>query len=146
MAKKRRDQPKTDTRRPPSPRPHDVDELRRRLEHERDAAVARLQTLRVSPEFEEHAGPGGNESTQEEGDAAQASERRDMSFTTRARLARRINDLTAALERMGRGDYGRCSLCGRDIEPERLAAIPEAETCLECQAARERGGVPHRAA
>jgi DnaK suppressor protein len=118
----------------------DLDELRRRLTRERDDALGRLQAFRISAELGENAPPRGNESTLDEGDAAQASERRDMSFTTHERLTRRIDRLSAALERIGRGDYGRCALCGRDIEPERLVALPEADTCLACQAARERLG------
>jgi DnaK suppressor protein len=117
-----------------------VGEVRRRLTREREAAIARLQALVVSSELGENAPPGGNESTLEEGDAAQASASRDISFTTRERLARRINQLAAALERITRGEYGRCSVCGRDIEPQRLAAIPEADSCLSCQSARERVG------
>jgi RNA polymerase-binding protein DksA len=127
-------------------RPAGPEDPRARIERERAEAVARLQALHVSPDLEEEAAPGGNESTLEEGDAAQASERRDMSFTTRERLARRINALTAALERIQRGEYGRCRVCGREIEPERLAAIPEASTCLDCQAQLERPGAPDRAA
>jgi RNA polymerase-binding transcription factor DksA len=157
MAKKLRVQRKAGARRKPRPgsgKPEasvpergapgrraetDVGELRRRLTREREAAIERLQALLVSSEFGENAPPRGNESSLEEGDAAQASTSRDMSFTTRERLARRINQLAAALERMARGEYGRCSVCGQAIEPERLAAIPEADTCLACQSARERG-------
>jgi RNA polymerase-binding transcription factor DksA len=142
MAKKPREQQKTDA----DTRPARIDEARERLTRERGAAVARLRALRVSPEFDEQAPPGGNESTLEEGDAAQASERRDMSFTTRERVARRINELTAALERIERGEYGRCGVCGNDIEPERLRAIPEAATCLRCQERLERTGTPEQAA
>lgn len=57
---------------------------------------------------------------------------------TRERLADRINRLTAALERVVEGTYGRCEGCGRDIERPRLEALPEASRCLECQARSER--------
>lgn len=120
-----------------------VDKPRARVQQELDAAVARLQQLRLSPDFAEGAAPGGGETTLEEGDAAQASENRDVSFTTRERLARRVNQLTAALERIERGTYGQCTECGRAIEPARLAAIPEAATCLQCQADHERRARNH---
>ncbi len=119
---------------------HGATSLRGRLQQERDAAIARLQQLRTSADLDESATVGGNESALDEGDAAQVSERRDVSFATRERLARRVNQLTAALERLERDDYGRCTVCGQDIEPERLAAIPEAATCLACQELQERGG------
>ncbi len=37
----------------------------------------------------------------------------------------------AALERLDEGSYGRCSVCGKEIDDERLEARPEAETCRE---------------
>lgn len=120
--------------------------LRARLQQERDAAIARLQQHHVSPELDEGSPAGGNESALDEGDAAQVSERRDVSFATRERLARRINQLTAALERLDRDDYGRCIICGQDIDPERLVAIPEAATCLPCQQRQERSGAPEAVA
>lgn len=35
----------------------------------------------------------------------------------------------------GRAD---CADCGEPIPPERRAAVPEAETCVDCQSRRER--------
>jgi DnaK suppressor protein len=46
----------------------------------------------------------------------------------RARLA----DVDAALARAAAGNYGRCAECGRPIAPERLAARPQARTCIDC--------------
>ncbi|WP_308282673.1 TraR/DksA family transcriptional regulator [Pseudonocardia nigra] len=36
-----------------------------------------------------------------------------------------------ALERLDDGSYGRCAVCGRDIDDERLEARPEVATCRE---------------
>ena len=44
----------------------------------------------------------------------------------------RMNQIDQALERIERGDYGKCNLCGREIDLERLETQPEADTCLEC--------------
>ena len=46
----------------------------------------------------------------------------------RARLA----DVDAALARAEAGDYGRCASCGGQIAAERLAARPQARTCISC--------------
>jgi RNA polymerase-binding transcription factor DksA len=43
---------------------------------------------------------------------------------------RRIAEARRALED---GSYGICKGCGRPIPPERLAAVPEAVRCLDCQ-------------
>ena len=62
-----------------------------------------------------------------------------------ARLAARLDDrdraeLTAiegALTRIERGEYGTCRACGKPIPDARLRALPAAEFCLPCAAARE---------
>jgi RNA polymerase-binding transcription factor DksA len=40
--------------------------------------------------------------------------------------------ILAALERVRAGTYGRCLSCGEPIPYARLAAIPEAQTCIDC--------------
>jgi RNA polymerase-binding transcription factor len=44
----------------------------------------------------------------------------------------RLADVDAALARAATGDYGRCAECGREIAAERLAARPQARTCIAC--------------
>jgi DnaK suppressor protein len=46
----------------------------------------------------------------------------------------------AALVRLDDGTYGACLRCGRPIAPERLAALPWAAHCIECQRIVGRGG------
>jgi RNA polymerase-binding transcription factor DksA len=114
-------------------------EVRQRLERERDDAISQLKQLRLSPDLDEPSPRTESAAVVEEGDAAQASERRDMTLMSRERLAARVNRLTQALERVARGTYGRCDVCGEEIEPQRLAALPEARTCLTCQQRLEAG-------
>jgi DnaK suppressor protein len=40
--------------------------------------------------------------------------------------------ILAALARVESGDYGVCSVCGDDIAPARLAALPTATRCIKC--------------
>jgi len=47
----------------------------------------------------------------------------------------RIDD---ARDRLDRGEYGRCVVCGRPIPAERLQALPAATTCTACSPARRR--------
>ena len=49
-----------------------------------------------------------------------------------------LADLDRALERLERGDYGRCEGCGEPIPAERLEARPAASTCVRCAAASPR--------
>jgi len=44
-----------------------------------------------------------------------------------------LTQVRAALERLANGTYGKCIDCGRQIEPNRLKAIPWTPYCLEDQ-------------
>jgi len=43
-----------------------------------------------------------------------------------------------ALEKIREGTYGICSVCGKEIDPERLEAIPYTVLCRECKEAEEK--------
>lgn len=45
-------------------------------------------------------------------------------------IIERIDD---AIERIDKGRYGICELCGKEINDERLEALPYATTCIECE-------------
>jgi DnaK suppressor protein len=49
-----------------------------------------------------------------------------------------LEDLDRAGERLERGDYGRCEVCGGPIPAERLEVRPASNTCVRCAAARPR--------
>jgi len=117
--------------------------VRGRLQREYDEAVRRLRDLGIAPRAEEVEPREVGSAIVDHGDMAQASERQDMSFATRQRLAARINQLAAALRRIEDGTHGKCSVCGEAIEAARLRAMPEADTCLRCQEARERSRGRH---
>lgn len=47
-----------------------------------------------------------------------------------------------ALARIEDGTYGRCDECGRAIAAARLAALPEATTCMRCARQQGDAGAP----
>ena len=47
-------------------------------------------------------------------------------------LEKKLQEIIGALSRMEKGDYGKCSNCGKEIPLDRLKANPSAATCLEC--------------
>ena len=47
-------------------------------------------------------------------------------------LEERLKEVTDALERVEKGSYGKCIVCGMEIEKERLEANPAALNCLKC--------------
>ncbi|MDD5639895.1 MAG: TraR/DksA C4-type zinc finger protein [Candidatus Pacebacteria bacterium] len=42
-----------------------------------------------------------------------------------------LKDVNDALEKIKKNTYGKCEVCGIEIEEERLKAIPEAKTCIK---------------
>ncbi len=48
-----------------------------------------------------------------------------------------LDEINRALERLAQGDYGRCLICGQEIDRERLEALPYTAYCLHCQAEQE---------
>jgi RNA polymerase-binding protein DksA len=43
-----------------------------------------------------------------------------------------LEEVEAALERIEAGNYGTCEICGREIPKQRLDALPQAATCIDC--------------
>jgi len=62
---------------------------------------------------------------------------RSMAVDTLNRRAALLEEVNEALERMEGGSYGVCLTCEKAISPKRLAALPRAARCLECQQAAE---------
>lgn len=58
---------------------------------------------------------------------------REKTFLFASREGKFLNHLEDALARIDRGEYGRCSECGKLIEKERLEAVPHAQQCLQCK-------------
>jgi len=48
-------------------------------------------------------------------------------------LENRLRDINLALEKIKKGEYGKCEKCGKEIPRERLEVCPEARFCLKCQ-------------
>lgn len=58
---------------------------------------------------------------------------REKTFLFASREGKFLNHLEDALVRIDKGDYGRCSVCAKLIEKERLEAVPHAQQCLQCK-------------
>lgn len=44
-----------------------------------------------------------------------------------------IDQVEHALEKIEKGTFGNCEICGKEIEKERLDAMPYASRCIECE-------------
>ena len=61
---------------------------------------------------------------------------REKDLSLLEQLEAQIGDLDAALRKIDEGTYGICEICGVDIAPERLEAMPGTRTCIEHAGAR----------
>lgn len=53
--------------------------------------------------------------------------------------SRQLDLVNEAIERIDGDEYGVCLNCEEEINPKRLAAVPWARYCLDCQELREQG-------
>jgi DnaK suppressor protein len=51
-----------------------------------------------------------------------------------------LQQVESALRRLASGRYATCSVCGEDIEPERLVAVPYTDRCRSCAEAGRAAG------
>lgn len=51
-----------------------------------------------------------------------------------------LREIHAAQDRIAEGVYGKCAVCGAEIDTERLEAIPYARLCMKCE--QERAAEP----
>jgi len=45
----------------------------------------------------------------------------------------KLKNIDLALEKIEKGQYGRCEKCGKEISEDRLKVSPEARLCLKCK-------------
>nr|WP_201468859.1 TraR/DksA family transcriptional regulator [Microbacterium hydrocarbonoxydans] len=56
-----------------------------------------------------------------------------VAYQTAAAHRLTITQISAALDRVDTGTYGRCERCGEPIAPARLEVVPHASACIDCQ-------------
>ena len=73
-------------------------------------------------------------------DEIQYASERDLAIRNVDRESTLLRDVKAALRRIHDGSFGTCIECEWVISPKRLAAVPWASRCIECQDAADRDG------
>jgi len=68
---------------------------------------------------------------QHQGDLGTETFEREKDFSLLEQLEAEIGDLDAALGKVEEGTYGICEICGKEIAPERLEAMPGTRTCID---------------
>jgi DnaK suppressor protein len=73
-------------------------------------------------------------------DEIQYASERDLAIRNVDRESTLLRQVKAALRRIHDGSFGTCIECDSAISPKRLAAVPWAQRCIQCQDAADRGG------
>ena len=78
------------------------------------------------------------EKSAEQMDEIQYASERDLAIQNVDRETTLLRDVKAALQRISDGSFGACIECEWAISPKRLAAVPWASRCIQCQEAADR--------
>lgn len=110
----------------------DTNNFKEKLLAEKQLVEAELSTVaRKNPEnpadFEPI--PDTDERPAERDEVADKLESFEENIAIVRRLEARLAEINAALGAIETGSYGKCSVCGNEIEIERLEANPSATTC-----------------
>jgi len=73
-------------------------------------------------------------------DEIQYASERDLAIRNVDRDSTLLRDVKAALRRIRDGSFGTCIECESAINSKRLAAVPWAPRCIQCQDAADRDG------
>ena len=80
------------------------------------------------------------ETSADQMDEIQYASERDLAIRNVDRESTLLRDVKAALLRIHDGNFGTCIECAWEISAKRLAAVPWASRCIECQEAADQGG------
>jgi RNA polymerase-binding transcription factor DksA len=74
------------------------------------------------------------------GDVSVDTDSQDVSLGLMANERHLLAQVTAALQRVEQGTFGTCTICGKSIGKERLAALPYTPYCVEDAREQEAAG------
>jgi DnaK suppressor protein len=108
--------------------------IRRQLEQRKRELTAEMQGMRREARQTGRADYRGAD----EQDAAVADQRSDIDLAVMQMKAETVARIDTALRRLDQGTHGNCVECGEKISLERLAALPFALRCRNCEQSREK--------
>lgn len=116
-----------------------LEQIKTKLEKEKETIEQELSKIAVpnknvpgdwQSKFPYGSGESGTASLERQADEVEE-------YTTRLPIERNLEKklaaISSALERIAKGNYGKCVKCGKDIPIERLEIFPEAGLCVDCQ-------------
>jgi len=110
-----------------------VEELKEKLESEKKSIQKELESFATEDPNLKHNWDT-KYSNREDGDKdeeADEVQEYDNKLSLEYSLELKLKDVNIALEKIEKGTYGTCEKCGKEIDEERLKAIPEARFCMK---------------
>ena len=130
----------------PIPSPFGDSPLERRINRALDEEERRLarairdrRGLELSDHTEQDFGDFAS-SSQHTADVATETYDREVDFGLVEDFRTRLEEVTAAKQRLAGGNYGRCQRCGSVVDADRLTALPATPWCRTCAGRLERQG------
>lgn len=117
-----------------TPKANREQELRQILESRRSRIIDALRhTVR-----EARAGNAvDDDEVQDEAERSEADIQSELEFALLQMQSETLARVEEALDRLGAGEFGRCTECGSEIPAARLKALPFAIRCRTCEQERE---------
>jgi DnaK suppressor protein len=101
-------------------------ELKETLEKEAGELEAQLSSVSKAADFGSDV---ETDFSQEADEAEEFANKLGLQDT----LKERLQSIEEALDKMNRGEYGKCENCGKDISFELLKVNPESKLCKDCK-------------
>ena len=116
----------------------DTERFRKLLLDERDRVSLTVENL-----HESNSGSLEDETEEETydnhlADSATATLNREIDYGLEENSEHVLSGINEALDRIESGTFGSCARCGKQIDEERLEAIPYVTRCIDCQRRAER--------
>jgi RNA polymerase-binding transcription factor DksA len=110
----------------------DTNAMRERLERDRADLASTIERIKERLAVSQRDSGGDVAlADQHPADVASETEARELDVARQTMFEARLGLIDEALERLARGKYGRCVICGREIPAERLELVPETPYCVE---------------
>lgn len=107
-----------------------LEEIKDRLIAERELLIQKLKGNDLSVDDSETPDPV---------DLAVRNYSKNVMLAVSENESRQLTLIDEALLRLEDDEYGICQNCEKEINPKRLAALPSANYCLDCQELQEKG-------
>jgi len=111
-----------------------IEELKEKLEAQKASLEKELESFAKKDDvpkgdWETKFPNRENGNMEEEADEVQEY---DNMLSVEHNMELRLKDINSALKKIEGDEYGKCESCGKEIEEERLRAVPEAKLCIKC--------------